>query len=300
MKPTGRTPPRWSLVAPVLLACGCTAPNPSFQPGSTATDGSAEPADASTARQDGPGRQPDARPGLVDGRPSSRDRGRPADARISWDAPRCTPNAFLGCQGVKTTLFCNGTGDGTRTVSCGNYLCNAPAKRCNQCDPAAPAYCKDSELMSCNDGLPVGKLCPDGCVNGACQGCVPTSYFFDADQDGFGDPKTQYDTCSQPGPYYVTNNTDCDDQDASAFPTQAHFFQAPTKGTNDFDYNCDSVETMQYPSLALCKRSGSVCLGDGWVGLVPGCGGLAVFAECKPSGQNACVQKTTGRAQGCR
>lgn len=59
------------------------------------------------------------------------------------------------------------------------------------------------------------------------------SYFEDRDQDGFGDPRAQIDTCLNMAPAgYVFNNRDCDDSDPDVNPDAKEICDA-------LDNNCD-------------------------------------------------------------
>ncbi|WP_037328883.1 BspA family leucine-rich repeat surface protein, partial [Runella zeae] len=51
---------------------------------------------------------------------------------------------------------------------------------------------------------------------------TPTTYYADADNDGFGNPAVSQQACSQPSGY-VTDNTDCDDSDALEKPGQVWY-----------------------------------------------------------------------------
>jgi hypothetical protein len=55
------------------------------------------------------------------------------------------------------------------------------------------------------------------CDNSIDEGAATTTYFEDADSDGFGNAGSQQEACSQPDGY-VTDNTDCDDTTPLAFP----------------------------------------------------------------------------------
>ncbi len=60
---------------------------------------------------------------------------------------------------------------------------------------------------------------------------VLTTYYADADGDGFGDPDTWVEACEKPTGY-VPNGTDCDDDLATAFPGN-------TEVCDDVDNDCD-------------------------------------------------------------
>lgn len=54
---------------------------------------------------------------------------------------------------------------------------------------------------------------------------VSTTYYQDSDSDGFGNPAMTTQACSQPAGY-VTDNTDCDDNDANEYPGQTWYKDA--------------------------------------------------------------------------
>ncbi len=96
------------------------------------------------------------------------------------------------------------------------------------------------ELMStagdCNDDNAAIKpgateIC-DG-IDNNCDGStdegVQTTYYRDMDGDGFGNPSNTTMACSPPTGY-VTNNTDCDDNDALEFPGQVWYDDTDNDG----------------------------------------------------------------------
>lgn len=60
---------------------------------------------------------------------------------------------------------------------------------------------------------------------------VQTTYYADADSDGYGDPNNTIDSCTLP-PDYVIDNTDCDDNDADIYPGSQEV-------CDGIDNNCD-------------------------------------------------------------
>lgn len=214
----------------------------------------------------------------------------------------CTPQAFLGCSSSNIMLRCNAYGTGTVTINCSPYLCDSANQRCAQCDPKTAPVCQGNDLLSCtSDGLIQKVTCPNGCLNGACINCVVKAFYQDKDLDGYGDPKAKVESCAQPA-NYVANDLDCDDLDPAAHPGQNAFFNVPTNGTKNFDYNCSKVEEQEFPSLVNCVlSSGTNCIGDGWINQIPSCGQTGMWAKCNKQGGNppGCGLTSASRIQGC-
>lgn len=53
------------------------------------------------------------------------------------------------------------------------------------------------------------------CVGGSC--CTPTTWYMDADGDGYGDPANPVMACTKPA-HMVADNTDCDDTNPAVYP----------------------------------------------------------------------------------
>lgn len=66
------------------------------------------------------------------------------------------------------------------------------------------------------------------------EGFTLTAYYFDADNDSYGDASNSMMACETPAGY-TRNNDDCDDQDPNINPA------APEVAGNDIDENCDGV-----------------------------------------------------------
>lgn len=67
------------------------------------------------------------------------------------------------------------------------------------------------------------------------EGFTQTTYFEDADNDGFGNPNSTVTDCTQPTGY-VTDSTDCDDTNNAIHPG------ATDQTGNGIDENCDGVD----------------------------------------------------------
>lgn len=90
--------------------------------------------------------------------------------------------------------------------------------------PGAPEIC-DSKDNDCNgtidDGLPV------------------TTYYADADSDGYGDANNSIENCSQPAGY-ILDNSDCNDNDATVNP-------GATEICDGIDNDCDGMIDEELP-----------------------------------------------------
>ena len=141
------------------------------------------------------------------------------------------------------------------------------------------------DLDADGDGYPASEDCDDAdaavnpgatevcdgvdnnCVDGVDEG-VTSSWYVDADGDGFGDAAAVTEACDQP-PGAVPTGTDCDDTDASVYPSA-------TEICDGVDNNCDGqadegLASTWYPDAdgdgfgdtdageALCEPP------DGWV-----------------------------------
>ncbi|MCY1015633.1 putative metal-binding motif-containing protein [Pyxidicoccus sp. MSG2] len=110
-----------------------------------------------------------------------------------------------------------------------------PADSRQKCDQPT-GYVPDS--TDCNDSLAsvhpgATEVCndvDDNCVGGVDEGLPVSTYYRDADSDGYGNPADSRQKCNQPGGY-VPNNTDCNDGLVSVHP-------GANEVCNDIDDNC--------------------------------------------------------------
>jgi len=140
-------------------------------------------------------------------------------------------------EGVETTFYADADGDGYGDAGSTTSACSAPEgyvtdnTDCNDADAAV----NPGATEVCN-GI------DDNCDGNIDEG-VETTFYADADSDGYGDAGSTTSACSAPEGY-VTDNTDCNDADAAVNP-------GATEVCNGVDDNCDGnidegVETTFY------------------------------------------------------
>jgi len=108
------------------------------------------------------------------------------------------------------------------------------------CGPTGPVWVTDN--TDCNDGNAAinpaaTEICngtDDDCDFIADDGLTFVSYWGDSDGDGFGDAGVTASTCDGPPAGYVTNDTDCNDSNASVYP-------GATEVCNGTDDDCDGM-----------------------------------------------------------
>jgi hypothetical protein len=137
------------------------------------------------------------------------------------------------------------------------------------------------------------------CISNQCG-----TYFRDVDGDGFG-AGTAVSLCSSgsvPAGYSATD-TDCCDTDPAAKPGQTSYFPTARIGCGGYDYNCDVVESPQYPTAVASGSQACFgtppCIADqiGYRSPVPGCNGFGSWQECNTAN---CTTITQTRQQSCR
>lgn len=134
----------------------------------------------------------------------------------------------------------------------------------------------------------------------------PSTFFADADGDGFGDDASTITACAAPAGY-VEIGGDCMDSNPDVHPSQTGFFTAD-RGDGSFDYDCDGTESLQHKQqdvdICICGLSpwASGCgRTEGWAGAVPACGQPHPFNHAKRgSNVQTCEPDVTIDVQGCR
>ena len=154
------------------------------------------------------------------------------------------PGATEACDGVDndcnsqiddgltfTTYYVDGDGDGYGDVNDnGTSLCANPGA----------GYVTNNSDCNDNDGAinPNATEVCDGvdnnCNSSVDEGFTLTTYYVDGDGDGYGDVNDNGTSlCTNPGAGYVTNNSDCDDNDGAINPNA-------TEVCDGVDNNCNS------------------------------------------------------------
>ena len=172
--------------------------------------------------------------------------------------------------------------DGHYKTSCGG----------DDCDDANPA--RHGGLVEV-----CGNRTDDDC-SAATPDDTRTAYFADCDRDGFAasmagsmlvcmapasaPPACAGGTWSTVSPLNTTN-TDCNGSNADVRPTQPGYFTTAIAGaaaSRDFDYNCDGLESPQYPSGStyFCTSSRAGCVGITHYATAPTCGVSNMVSRC--------------------
>jgi hypothetical protein len=142
------------------------------------------------------------------------------DAPDSIDATDAQPDAC-----TSKTWYQDSDGDGYGSAAVSKAACSKPAGYGavgTDCDDANSAIHPGTQEV-CN-----GK--DDNC-NGQTDEGVTATLFADKDGDGYGNASVSQTVCSVPGGY-VSNNSDCDDNNSSAHP-------GATEACNGLDDNCN-------------------------------------------------------------
>ena len=139
-------------------------------------------------------------------------------------------------EGVTTTFYQDSDADGFGDPDSSIDACEKPAGYVpNGSD------CDDGEANSYPGNTEVCDEIDNNCDGDIDEG-VTTTYYADGDLDGFGDPDASDDACTQPAGY-VTNDLDCDDTNAFAWPGNT---EVCDEADNDCNGEVDEGVTTTY------------------------------------------------------
>ena len=154
------------------------------------------------------------------------------------------PNATELCDGIDND--CNGSIDESTAIyyldNDGDGFGNAEIfiQACEQPD----GYVPDADDCDDNNNTiypSAPELCDD--IDNNCNGIIDDEataviFYYDADNDGYGDTQYRISSCEQPSGY-VLNDNDCNDNDASIFPNAEEI-------CDGVDNNCDGIIDENY------------------------------------------------------
>ena len=213
----------YGLYFPVAQVLGCTDPTANnHNPNATIDDGSCTTGSSMTWYRD--------LDGDAYGDPNNTTTATTQPSGYVSDSSDCNDNnanAFPGnnesCDGIDNdcdgqidenatnTYFADADGDGYGNPASSTQACSTPSgyvSNSSDCDDNnANTFPGNTEIC---DGI-------DNDCNGQIDENVTNTYYADADGDGYGNPASSTQACSTPSGY-VSNSSDCDDNNANAFP----------------------------------------------------------------------------------
>jgi hypothetical protein len=154
-----------------------------------------------------------------------------ANAAINPSATEVCNNIDDNCNGsideglTFVTYYVDGDGDGFGAGS-GTSLCSNPGAgfSLNNTD------CNDANSAINPNAVEVCNGIDDNCNGTADEGLTLFTFYRDFDGDGFGNPLVSSSTCFTTLAGYVANNTDCNDNDATAHSLTTYFVDGDNDG----------------------------------------------------------------------
>src|SRR6185503_4061382 len=159
-------------------------------------------------------------------------------------------------EGLATSVFYfDGDGDGYGKPDGTKVACSLAQAGAGYV--ANNADCDDASMAVHPGATEVCNGVDDNCASGVDDGLPTSTFYFDADHDGFGSPSAPKVACNlaQAGAGYVTDNTDCNDASASVHPG------APEICGNGKDDNCNGVTDTDAPTNSTFYKDAD---GDGY------------------------------------
>ncbi|NQT74510.1 MAG: hypothetical protein HQ553_17360 [Chloroflexi bacterium] len=184
-----------------------------------------------------------------------------SDQDINPGATEVPDNAIdEDCDGcVLRTYFIDSDGDGFGVTDSTELACSLPGGYSSNSDD-----CDDSD----QDINPGATEVPDNAIDEDCNGLVAYRWYYDSDEDGYGDPGNTTDTDNDdlPPPGYIADDTDCDDSDPLINPGATEDY------SNNIDENCDgclvtddALDVLTYYLSNIYYSTGKAALADGYI-----------------------------------
>ncbi|MCB9744522.1 MAG: hypothetical protein H6741_10870 [Alphaproteobacteria bacterium] len=162
------------------------------------------------------------------------------------------------------TWYADADGDGYGNAAYAQAACEAPSGYADN-----DGDCDDGEPLAWSGAAEACDEVDNDCDASVDEG-VESTWYLDADQDGYGDDARSAEACSAPTSAYVASGGDCDDGDDSAYPSAS-------EECDEVDNDCDSAVDEDFTSSATTWYADGD--GDGY-----GDAGASLFACDQPSG----------------
>lgn len=171
-----------------------------------------------------------------------------------WDASNVNGvgsvrnSAIYGTVCLQSTFYADADGDGYGNPAVTTLACTAPSGYV-----ADNTDCDDTNSAINPGATEVCNGIDDNCNGSIDEGLTFTTYYADADGDGYGDAATSVSSCS-PVAGYVTDNTDCNDAENTVYPGAIEICDGLDNDCNgDIDENLVVATIAPADSAITCK-----------------------------------------------
>ncbi|MCB9795555.1 MAG: hypothetical protein H6741_22870 [Alphaproteobacteria bacterium] len=136
-----------------------------------------------------------------------------------------------------STWYADADADGYGNARYAEAACEAPGGYVDNADD-----CDDGEPLAWSGAAESCDAVDNDCDGSTDEG-VESTWYLDADQDGYGDDARTAEACSAPTSDYTGTGGDCDDSDSSAYP-------GGSEECDEVDNDCDSAVDEDFSSSA--------------------------------------------------